>query len=257
MKAALVLLALLSLALGVTVVIQFRQYGERLEAADSDYARWSNRWHQSQETLSVTEQGSAQMHTTLLMRETLLALTSNELARATNRLAESAGVVAEQQAEIKAAADELQKRDEQVIRLQAQVRTLERERDQLQTNLAKAGQELAEASRQRDALTAARTALDEKLTATRGQLRDAQADAQQRGRTVDALNLERELTLQQNEKLTAEVAALKTTTAKAKQWEDQVTRWQAQWNDLATVRTQFQKLQQANERAPAPPPAQH
>ena len=247
MKTTVVVLALLLLGAGVTVVIQHRQFRERLNAADSGYARWSNRWQQSQETLSVAAQTSARLHTTVLMRETMLALTSNELAGATNRLAEAATVLAEQQAELKAAADELQRRDERVIQLQAQQQALERQRDTLQAEVRKVSEELAELNRQREAATAARAQLEE-------QLKTLQSQIEQRQRTVDALNLERELTLQQNEKLHADVAAMKAAAAKVKQSEEQIARLLAQWNDVGAVRTQLQKLQQPPASAvPAQP----
>ncbi|MBN2506051.1 MAG: hypothetical protein JXQ71_05100 [Verrucomicrobia bacterium] len=131
--------------LGAALWDQQREARGRLAALGMDFHRWSNRWQQSQETLTVTAQQVAQLHTLLRLRDTFLATTSNELATATNRLAETAAVVAEQQADIAAAGRELAARDGQVLELQARVRHLERTLADLQTQHARLREQYAQA----------------------------------------------------------------------------------------------------------------
>lgn len=252
MKTALFMLVLAVLGLGAALWHQQRSIGQRLAHARTDALRWSNRWQQSQETLSVAAQTSARYQSTILMRETQLAMTSNDLVRATNALAQAGTVVADMQAEAEAAAAELWERDTQMLDRQAQLR-------QLESNLAQ--------------LRAAQAELADRLAATTNEL------AQQE-RAVAALKLERELMFKRGGQLEGDVelaraelaelrrqfqslqaqflpdSATATTNlaaalaARFQALEQEVLRLQTQWNDPAAVRTQLQVL----EREPAVPP---
>jgi murein hydrolase activator len=262
MKSAIVLLAILVLGLGTALWHQYRRAHEHQATVETDSQRWSNRWYQSQETLSVTAQNSAQLHTSLLLRDTLLGATSNELAKTTRRLAESAAVVAEQQAELSAAATELTDRDRQVIQLQARRQELERALETLKTDYHSLRGRWAEAT----------AALDQ------GKARERQHET-----ALAALNLERELMFERSEKLEAAQTSLRAELAAARSqlqtiqkrfltevessrpnWIDALAakfqrleqaqaRLAADWNNLAAVRQRSAQLQQAAEPdKPAP-----
>jgi chromosome segregation ATPase len=254
MKSAIVALAILVVGLGTALWHQYRRAHDQQTTVETDSHRWSNRWYQSQETLSVTAQNSAQLHTSLLLRDTLLAATSNELSKATRRVTESAAVVAEQQAELSAASAELTERDGQVIQLQARRQELERALESLKADYSSLRGRWAEAT----------------AAVEQGKARERQQET-----ALAALNLERELMFERSEKLEAaqttlraELAAVRgqlqavqkrfltveessrptwmdSLAAKFQRLEQAQAKLMADWNNLATVRQRLAQLQQA------------
>ncbi len=259
MKTAIVILVLLVLGLGAALVYQYRTGEQRLEFAETSAVRWSNRWHESQSTLSVAGQTSARFKSAVRLRETQLTMTSNELAQATNDLASRTEVMADMQAELDASADELWDRDSQIIALKSRQRELQQQLDTAQAAGHKLQKQLAEADRQLGAGTNA--------------LLLSQKQLQQQERTVAALNVERELMLQRIEQLEADgrkataeleearknLAAIQTRLLPADRsdgqplvealgkrftnLEKEQARLQAQWQDLAALRAQLVALE--------------
>ncbi len=192
MKTVIVVLTVISLALGVGFFLQNHRASLVVNAAEASRDAFSNSWLQAKVKLEEVEKVATTLETKLTTRTEALAVTANDLAKTSADLAKTSVDLAKIQADYDTAQVEMKKQ-------LAKIAELETQRDDL--------------TKKMDELTVSITSLETKITETKQKLAASEGDRK---------FLLTELTRLQNEKETLvaqfnSLAALRTQVAKLRE----------------------------------------
>jgi chromosome segregation ATPase len=131
MKIATALLLVLVLALGTALIVQQRRASNRIAAAESQAAHFSNNWRQARAQLEERERVVATIETNFTRRSDELIATTVELTQARTDLSLAKADLGKAQSDLRAARADLQSARTELERKAQVIAALEGERDDL------------------------------------------------------------------------------------------------------------------------------